>query len=509
VQRFGKRAFLRGEEANGIALVTSLWLATTTAVLLVAISIPLAYFIVWRPSALVRAGNALLEIGYALPGTIVGLAADLLFIKPIPLLGFSLYGTPWIILAAYLSNRLGLPAALAAQRFALDGVTGDGRSELPMTSSRSVVEPRRARDVEPPLVTAVSGIGGKLPACFLVEANGKRLLLDLGEGPEPGVRPDPARLPATVDAILVSHAHEDHANALDMGRRLGSPPTYATAETWALLPDQLVPQSRRRLLPMRGTTEILGIPVTTGRPGHAPGAVWIHLAAGAGLFYTGDYTEESLLYPADPLPAAGTAIVDASYGDHDVSLDAQIDEIAALARHGAVLPVPEGGRGPEMALRLVECGLPVPYLCGAVRRQTERILSGEDGTIGTKARQRLSAVFADGFRNGPDTRIANICADSNCATGESAELLRTWGSAVPLIFTGHVPKGTPAETLLSAGAATWHRWNVHPRRSDVVSLVRRTEALRVFLAFVERGSTPTLQRELGGENVVWEPSAPL
>jgi len=32
----------------------------------------------------------------------------------------------------------------------------------------------------------VSGVGVKGPACFVVEAAGKRLMLDLGEGPPPG-----------------------------------------------------------------------------------------------------------------------------------------------------------------------------------------------------------------------------------------------------------------------------------------------------------------------------------
>ena len=294
-----------------------------------------------------------------------------------------------------------------------------------------------------------------------------------------------------------------------MRARLGFPPTYATAETWALLPDSLVAATHRRLLPDRGTTEILGVGVTTGRSGHAPGAVWIDLAAGAGLLYTGDYTDESLLYAVDQPPAAGTAVIDASYGDHDVSLDAQVAEIAALAKHGAVLPVPEGGRGPEMALRLVERDLPVPYLCRAIRRQTERILSGEDGTVGSTARRRLSAVFAGGFRSAPDLAVANICADSNCVAGESADLLKACGSAVPFVFTGHVPKGTPAEALLRDGAAEWRRWNVHPRRSDLVALARRTKARQIFLAFVEPSSTAALQRELGVETIVWETSATL
>ena len=38
-------------------------------------------------------------------------------------------------------------------------------------------------------LTVISGVGGKLPAAFLVEMEGYRLLWDLGAGPQPGVRP--------------------------------------------------------------------------------------------------------------------------------------------------------------------------------------------------------------------------------------------------------------------------------------------------------------------------------
>ena len=39
-------------------------------------------------------------------------------------------------------------------------------------------------------VRLISGVGKKGPACFLLEAGGRRLVLDLGEGPPPGCLPD-------------------------------------------------------------------------------------------------------------------------------------------------------------------------------------------------------------------------------------------------------------------------------------------------------------------------------
>jgi iron(III) transport system permease protein len=43
---------------------------------------------------------------YALPGVVLAIAAILLFLKPLPLLGISLYNTVWIILFCYLARFL-------------------------------------------------------------------------------------------------------------------------------------------------------------------------------------------------------------------------------------------------------------------------------------------------------------------------------------------------------------------------------------------------------------------
>ena len=52
------------------------------------------------------AAIALLEIAYVLPGIVLAIACILLFLKPLPLIGVSLYATPWIIVFAYLARFL-------------------------------------------------------------------------------------------------------------------------------------------------------------------------------------------------------------------------------------------------------------------------------------------------------------------------------------------------------------------------------------------------------------------
>lgn len=88
------------------AFVNSFGLSATAAIVIVAIAIPLAYFLVWRRSRWLRAINLVTEIPYAVPGVVLAIAAILLFLKPLPFVGVSIYNTVWIILFCYLARFL-------------------------------------------------------------------------------------------------------------------------------------------------------------------------------------------------------------------------------------------------------------------------------------------------------------------------------------------------------------------------------------------------------------------
>ena len=83
------------------------WAALAAAILAL-VSLPLGYFIVWRKIKLAKILAALVETPYALPGVVLSIAMILVFLKPLPLIRVSLYGTIWIILAAYLARFLAL-----------------------------------------------------------------------------------------------------------------------------------------------------------------------------------------------------------------------------------------------------------------------------------------------------------------------------------------------------------------------------------------------------------------
>jgi iron(III) transport system permease protein len=88
------------------AFRNSFGLSAAAALTIVLIAIPLAYFLVWRRSRLLRAVNVVTEVPYAVPGVVLAIAAILLFLKPLPIFGISLYNTIWIILFCYLARFL-------------------------------------------------------------------------------------------------------------------------------------------------------------------------------------------------------------------------------------------------------------------------------------------------------------------------------------------------------------------------------------------------------------------
>jgi iron(III) transport system permease protein len=86
------------------AFVNSASLAAGAAVMLVIVSVPLGYSLAARRASVRHAVGFVAELPYAVPGVVLAIAMILCLLRPLPLLGFSLYSTIWIILVAYLSR---------------------------------------------------------------------------------------------------------------------------------------------------------------------------------------------------------------------------------------------------------------------------------------------------------------------------------------------------------------------------------------------------------------------
>ena len=99
------------------------------------LSIPVAYGLVRLMGPARILATALLEISYVLPGIVLAIACILLFLKPLPLVGVSLYATPWIIVFAYLARFL--PVALKPALAAWGRSTWRRRKPPPSTAPAS------------------------------------------------------------------------------------------------------------------------------------------------------------------------------------------------------------------------------------------------------------------------------------------------------------------------------------------------------------------------------------
>lgn len=88
------------------ALVNSFTLSLAAAGFAVLVAVPLGYLITWRSRWWTRLLNLAAELPYALPGVVLSIAALLMFLKPLPVVGLHLYNTIWIILYAYLARFL-------------------------------------------------------------------------------------------------------------------------------------------------------------------------------------------------------------------------------------------------------------------------------------------------------------------------------------------------------------------------------------------------------------------
>lgn len=116
------------------AFRNSFLFAGAAALILALVSIAFAYGLERRMGKLRGTVEVVIELPYALPGVVLAIACILIFLKPLPLVGVSLYATPFIILFAYVARFLPLalkaPVAAMAQIEAhheeaarLDGVT--------------------------------------------------------------------------------------------------------------------------------------------------------------------------------------------------------------------------------------------------------------------------------------------------------------------------------------------------------------------------------------------------
>ncbi|CAH1668422.1 MBL fold metallo-hydrolase [Chelatococcus asaccharovorans] len=347
------------------------------------------------------------------------------------------------------------------------------------------------------------GFGEKGRTSLGIESASTRLIIDAGintNAPRdaewerayyPAI--SPADL-ATADALIITHAHEDHLGGLGWSLRHGfRGRILMTAETRADMPgclrDYAEPGDVARALaaPISlitpGEAFAVGdLTISTGRNGHVVGGLWC-LVEGEGqrALYCGDVVPKSSVFAYDVPPPADVVLLDASYGDDDVPSAARaaavVDWVAAHPR--CLLPVPLAGRSLEM-LALLEQPL---ALATGLRDSLEAQIADPRWLwpglqAGLVARLEQAIDWTDG-EDWPDRPL--MTHDAMGMGGPAAEQLpRAVRDGLPILLTGHVPTASPAYALREAGVADWLRLPTHPTVSENAGIAAVSGARRTF-----------------------------
>jgi hypothetical protein len=104
-----------------------------------------------------------------------------------------------------------------------------------------------------------------------------------------------------------------------------------------------------------------------------------------------------------------------------------------------------------------------------------------------------------------------LAAAADGSSGATARLLAEWQKAAEpaIVFTGYVTPGTPAERLVKGGRGKFVRWNVHPRLSDVMTLVQSVKPQTAIPAFCDRSQLALLAEKLAPARVTMEQTIEL
>jgi metallo-beta-lactamase family protein len=226
-------------------------------------------------------------------------------------------------------------------------------------------------------LTFLGATGTVTGSRFLIDHNGTRLLIDCGQfqGPKSLRSKNWESFPvdpASLDAVVLTHAHIDHSGFLPALARDGFAGTVWSTPATKSLCELMLPDSARLqeeeayyankkrssshdpALPLYTTGDaervleefatahfgepfspVDGLTVRFSRVGHILGAAAVHVSDGTtSVVFTGDVgrPNDVVMRAPDPLPAADYIITEATYGDRDHPDEDSEEELAELIR---------------------------------------------------------------------------------------------------------------------------------------------------------------------------------
>nr|WP_082766374.1 MBL fold metallo-hydrolase [Paramesorhizobium deserti] len=334
------------------------------------------------------------------------------------------------------------------------------------------------------------GFGEKGRTSVGIETGDRRVLLDVGikvgaTGRDYYPLIDDEAIRA-LDALFISHAHEDHVGGLSWLLSRGfKGRIFMTAETLAESPETLAHYGERahleafplvaeavELFRPGDAIDLGGLTIATGRSGHVAGGVWFAAKTNSRrIVYSADVVPDSNVFIMDPLPQCDLLILDASYGADPVSGSARASAIRQwIEEHagGCLLPTPLSGRSLELMAILPDRFAVHARMRAALEAQLAADMLFPDAI--KLLRWRLAQ--AEDWREGQPLPSCPLITDDGMGrAGPSATAIPLADAkGCPILLTGHLPEGTPAHRLYEQGRADWIRLPTHPTLSGLIGI---------------------------------------
>ncbi|USG67023.1 MBL fold metallo-hydrolase [Brevibacillus ruminantium] len=410
-------------------------------------------------------------------------------------------------------------------------------------------------------MTVWGGAGEHGRSSYVIQKDDTRILLDCGGKKEAG-GVYPLLVPhevAQLDAVFLSHAHEDHSMAIPLLYKFGYegvvwttkatadqlPGYYAAWRRYAARHSAEPPYREEDIRAVRFAYldeavmagEWLSISpslrICWGRTGHMLGSVWMLLAIeGSSVFFSGDFTGESELlrfdWPGDNLhiweqEPIGLSIVDAAYGMDDQSQADKLAELSqqittAIERGGKVLlPVPVRGRSQDLLVWASETFPQVRLLVESdIRDGLEQLLERTDWLHpGADERIRLAL-------NAPNMRVIRSSAEREKELAQAKSCIILTGDGMmeseragwyyeqlrgqtqnTIILTGHLAAESLGRQLLEKAVPSDHacdvrfiRYKVHQGAGDVRKMLQAVPSRQTLLVHAGKPATDRLAEAL-------------